>query len=193
LHIKTLSDFQSDNSQDVEPNLEAAELCIRPKEEPITLTDVPPVAGLLKIPATWTEMTGMSKLVKQDTIADCCTTVALAVTRKPFPEADLHKRVESAFQMETPQLDPWTSAFALLENLPKSRPNIVTDAEPVTMRFDGLTVPTIGLEKDKKTCTVENWLPELIRSSINVAMPAHDRAEIDESEVQRDCTDVVVP
>ena len=69
----------------------------------------------------------------------------------------------------------------------------MTDAEPVTGTFEGLTELTSGIEKDKETCTGATWLPELIRTPLDIPDPAHDSAETDESEVQRDCEDAVVP
>ena len=78
---------------------------MRPNDDPIALTNVPPVAGALKIPAPGTLMTGISKLAKNDPAVNCRTTVALAITLEPVPKANLHKIDESAFQTETPQLD----------------------------------------------------------------------------------------
>jgi hypothetical protein len=194
-HLQTnmLSDLQEDNLQDVEPNLARAELCMRPNELPTMLTDVPPVVGALKVPAAGTEMIGVLKLVKKDTLDICWTTDALADTRNPLPKANLHKTVESAFQKETSQVDPRTKAFALLDDCPSWRPNTVNVIEPVTARFEGLAELISGIEKRKKSCTSEPWPPELIRTPLDIPKPAQTRLESDESEVQRDCADAVVP
>ena len=75
-----LSDLQPERSQEVAPNLVEAELCLRPIEKPVAVTDVPPVDGELNIPVARTNNTGVSKLANRETLEYCWPAVALADT-----------------------------------------------------------------------------------------------------------------
>ena len=75
-----LSDLQPKRSQEVAPNLVEAELCLRPIEKPVAVTDVLPVDGELNIPVARTNNTGASKLANCETLEYCWPAVALADT-----------------------------------------------------------------------------------------------------------------